>query len=290
MSAVPLPDSTPGAPTSSPARRIRASAVALQRSRDHVVAFDAQARTKTPVLLIDASPGERVLFEHAFGSDVTVARSLAELELLLRRGCSWEVAFVSFQLGAGAATGLSAMVRLIQARPETALVAYTQAYENGSALFGAAARHWLGVRSIVDKSENDPRDLYRSARAVSNAAEFAPVRWSHRLQYAYLIDAVLANPSWILIWQAICESAADMQLTGELLGVSATQLRGFKDRATDAVNEFREKLSGISHPGNTRNKKGILSAFAAENRLFLTAPGLSAVMCPESAIINARCG
>jgi hypothetical protein len=238
---------------------------------------------RKPILLVDGSPGERVLFEQTFHSDLAVACSVRELETLIRRGGDWQTAFVSFHLAAGAPTGLTAMLRLAQARPNLPMVAYTRGCENGSTLFGAAARHWLGVRSVVDRDHNDPRDLRRSARIAAEAGDCSPVRWTQRLQYAYLIDEVLANPSWISIWRAICESSADMQLTGALLGVSAAQLRGFKDRATDAVSTFREKLNGIPHPGCTRNKKGILSAFAAENRLFLTAAGLSEVMCPESA-------
>ena len=45
-------------------------------------------------------------------------------------------------------------------------------------------------------------------------------------------------------------------------------------------SQFNEKFHDIPHPGRTRNKKGILAAFAAEHRHFLTAPDLSTVMSP----------
>jgi hypothetical protein len=286
MSASPHADPTSRLPSASTDLSHSPRVSRPVRHQHRVVAVDARS---TPVLLIEMSPGGRVIFEYAFGPDVTVARSVAELDLLLRRGARWDAAFVGFHLGLGQPTGLTAMLRLIRDRPDTALVAYTQAFQNGSTLFAAAARHWLGVRSVVDTADSEPDDLRRLAQAACRAADCSSTRWKGRLQYAYLIDAVFANPSWILIWSAICESAADMQLTGAMLGVSSAHLRGFKDRATDAVNVFREKLSGISYPGNTRNKKGILSAFAAENRLFMTTPDLSAAMCPEHALIASRC-
>ena len=43
---------------------------------------------------------------------------------------------------------------------------------------------------------------------------------------------------------------------------------------------FNEKFHDIPPPLRTRNKKGILAAFAAEHRHFLTAPDLSTVMSP----------
>ena len=65
-----------------------------------------------------------------------------------------------------------------------------------------------------------------------------------------------------------------------MLHVDSSSLRGFKDRATEAAIDFKEKFHDIPHPGRTRNKKGILAAFAAEHRHFLTAADLSTVMSP----------
>jgi hypothetical protein len=47
------------------------------------------------------------------------------------------------------------------------------------------------------------------------------------------------------------------------------------------------KFHDVPHPGQTRNKKGILAAFAAEHRHFLMAPDLSTVMSPGTR--RARC-
>ena len=67
---------------------------------------------------------------------------------------------------------------------------------------------------------------------------------------------------------------------GACCGVEPGSLRGFKDRATEAAIQFNEKFHDVPHPGRTRNKKGILAAFAAEHRHFLMAPDLSTVMSP----------
>ena len=104
--------------------------------------------------------------------------------------------------------------------------------------------------------------------------------WQRRLQWAPLIDNLLADASWVRIWRALRDAAGDMALVAEMLHVDSSSLRGFKDRATEAAIQFNEKFHDIPHPGRTRNKKGILAAFAAEHRHFLTAPDLSTVMSP----------
>ena len=71
-----------------------------------------------------------------------------------------------------------------------------------------------------------------------------------------------------------------MSAVAEMLHIEAGSLRGFKDRATEAAIQFNEKFHDIAPPARTRNKKGILAAFAAEHRHFLTAPDLSTVMSP----------
>ena len=55
----------------------------------------------------------------------------------------------------------------------------------------------------------------------------------------------------------------------EILQVEPGSLRSFKDRATDAAIMFNDKFHYITPPLRTRNKKGILAAFAAEHRHFL---------------------
>ncbi len=60
------------------------------------------------VLLVDDVPGERANFEHAFGHDLTVAPSIDQLNEQLRRGLTWDLAFVDFNLSSQTSTGLTA--------------------------------------------------------------------------------------------------------------------------------------------------------------------------------------
>ena len=63
------------------------------------------------VLLVDDVPGERANFEHAFGRDLTVAPSIDQLNEQLRRGLTWDLAFVDFNLSSQTSTGLTALLR-----------------------------------------------------------------------------------------------------------------------------------------------------------------------------------
>ena len=71
------------------------------------------------VLLVDDVPGERANFEHAFGPDLTVAPSIDQRNDQLRRGLTWDIAFVDFNLSSQTSTGLTALLRLHQGRPAT---------------------------------------------------------------------------------------------------------------------------------------------------------------------------
>jgi hypothetical protein len=62
------------------------------------------------VLLVDDVPGERANFEHAFGPDLTVAPSIDQLNEQLRRGLTWDLAFVDFNLSSQTSTGLTALL------------------------------------------------------------------------------------------------------------------------------------------------------------------------------------
>ena len=137
-----------------------------------------------------------------------------------------------------------------------------------------------GSRRCAD-GQDEERSRHAGAyrESICNGINPTPVPWQRRLQWAPLIDNLLADASWVRIWRAIRDAAGDMALVAELLRVDSSSLRGFKDRATEAAIQFNEKFHDIPHPGRTRNKKGIL-AFAAEHRHFLTAPDLSTVMSP----------
>jgi hypothetical protein len=232
------------------------------------------------VLLVDDVPGERANFVQAFGADLTVATTIDALNDHLRRGLTWDLAFVDFNLSSATSTGLTALLRLHLERPLTQIVTYSQFTESGRTLYAAAARHWFNAAALMDKTKNDPGTLVRYREAIIGGGNPTPMPWQRRLQWAHLIDNLLSDASWVRIWRALRDAAGDMALVAEMLHIEASSLRGFKDRATEAAIQFNEKFHDTPHPGRTRNKKGILAAFAAEHRHFLTAPDLSTVMSP----------
>ncbi|MET0694601.1 MAG: hypothetical protein ABWX96_03855 [Propionibacteriaceae bacterium] len=225
-------------------------------------------------------PGERANFESAFGSGLTVAPSVDQLNRYLTARLHWDVAFVDFNLSSTTSTGLTALLRLHHERPQTKIVTYSQFTENGRTLYAAAAQHWFNAHALMDKTKNEPENLNRYVRMLAFNQNPTPAAWQQRLQYAPLIDNLLAEPSWVRIWQAIRDAAGEMARVADILGVDVRSLRTFKDRATAAAITFNEKFHDVPNPGETRNKKGILSAFASEHRHFLTAPDLSVVMSP----------
>jgi hypothetical protein len=232
------------------------------------------------VLLVDDVPGERANFEAAFGSRLTVAPSVDQLNVYLGTPVQWDVAFVDFNLSSSTSTGLTALLRLHHERPTTKIVTYSQFTENGRTLYAAAARHWFSAHALMDKTKNEPENLIRYARLLSVNRNPTPTAWQQRLQWSSLIDNLLAEPSWVRVWQAIRDAAGEMARVAEILEVDVRSLRTFKDRATAAAITFNEKFLDIPSPAGTRNKKGILSAFASEHRHFLTAPDLSVAMSP----------
>ena len=232
------------------------------------------------MLLVDDVPGERANFEHAFASKLTVAPSIDMLNDHLRRGLTWDLAFVDFNLSSSTSTGLTALLRLHHERPATKIVTYSQFTESGRTLYAAAARHWFNAAALMDKTKNDPATLVRYRESIYAGINPTPVMWQRRLQWAHLIDNLLADASWVRVWRALRDAAGDMSAVAEMLHIEAGSLRGFKDRATEAAIQFNEKFHDIPPPARTRNKKGILAAFAAEHRHFLTAPDLSTVMSP----------
>jgi CheY-like chemotaxis protein len=232
------------------------------------------------VLLVDDVPGERANFQSAFDSGLSVAPSVEQLNGYLAGGRQWDVAFVDFNLSSATSTGLTALLRLHHERPLTKIVTYSQFTENGRTLYAAAAQHWFSAHALMDKTRNDPENLVRYVQLLQAGRNPTPTAWQQRLEWAPLIDNLLAEPSWVRIWQAIRDASGEMARVAELLGVDVRSLRTFKDRATAAAVTFNEKFHDVPHPGETRNKKGVLSAFASEHRHFLTAPDLSIAMSP----------
>lgn len=232
------------------------------------------------VLLVDDVPGERANFERAFGRGLSVAVSIDQLNEHIRHGRVWDIAFVDFNLSSSTNTGLTALLRLHHERPSTKIITYSQFTESGRTLYAAAGRHWFNAAALMDKTKNDAATLTHYLESLNAGVNPTPLPWQRRLQWSHLIDNLLADASWVRIWRALRDAAGDMARVAEILHIEASSLRGFKDRATDAAIQFNEKFHDIPHPGRTRNKKGILAAFAAEHRHFLTAPDLSTVMSP----------
>jgi ActR/RegA family two-component response regulator len=240
------------------------------------------------VLLVDDVPGEAVNFYDAFGSGLTAVRTVEDLEQRLADGESWDFAFIDFNLSLRSETGLTAMLSLRSVRPETRLVTYSQLAENGRVLFAAAARHWLGARAILDKSQNDPATLRRYVTAMTAGLDPSPVQWRNRMHRAYLIDGVLPDELWVDRWRALDRASGDVTIAAQLLNLKAAHLRGFKDRATSAVNQFNEAFFDIPNRGPSRNKKGILGTFVARHTSFLTAPDLPRLLAHRDAESAAR--
>jgi hypothetical protein len=113
------------------------------------------------VLLVDDVPGERANFEHAFSHRLAIAPTIDILNDQLRRGMTWDVAFVDFNLSSRTSTGLTALLRLHHERPDTKIVTYSQFTESGRTLYAAAGRHWFGAAALLDKVKNDPTTLVR---------------------------------------------------------------------------------------------------------------------------------
>ena len=126
------------------------------------------------VLLVDDVPGERANFEHAFGRDLTVAPSIDQLNEQLRRGLTWELAFVDFNLSSQTSTGLTALLRLHHERPATQTVTYSQFTESGRTLYAAAAHHWFKASALMDKTKNDPGTLVHYRASICSGSNPTP--------------------------------------------------------------------------------------------------------------------
>jgi ActR/RegA family two-component response regulator len=229
------------------------------------------------VLLLDDTPGEAANFAAAFGH-FTHARTVEQLDTALETGPAFGVAFVDFNLGSPQHTGLTALARIRHRRPGCRVIAYSQLAESGRTLYACAARHWFAADALLDKVHNHAGTLQRYAAELADGVDPTPPGWQRRLEHAGLIDDIIAEPYWVQIWRALHESAGEIQAAARLLGRDASQLRGFKDRAMTAVVEFNRVIHDIEPPLVQRNKKGVLSTFAARHWQFLGAPDLTTAM------------
>lgn len=233
------------------------------------------------VLLVDDTPGEVANFAAAF-DDVTQVRAVYELQSALNGPRRFDVAFVDFNIGSASHTGLSALVQLRRQRPSIRVVAYSQLAESGRTLYACAARHWFGADALLDKVHNHKANLRRYGDLLMAGVDPTPAGWQARLEHAGLIDDIVAEPYWAQIWRALHDAAGEIQAAAQLLGRDAAQLRGFKDRAMSAVVEFNFFIHDIERPRVQRNKKGVLSTFAARHWQFLGAPDLTTAMSSKA--------
>jgi ActR/RegA family two-component response regulator len=238
------------------------------------------------VLLIDDTPGEAANFSAAF-EHLTHVRTLEQLGATLG-SAEFDMAFVDFNLGSADYTGLSALAALRKRQPRCRIVAYSQLAESGRTLYACAARHWFAADALLDKVHNHAATLERYAAQLGSGTDPTPIGWQRRLEHAALIDEIVAEPYWVQIWRALHESAGEMQAAARLLGRDAAQLRGFKDRAMSAVVEFNRVIHDIEPPLVQRNKKGVLSTFAAKHWQFLGAPDLTTAMAANVRIGRPR--
>jgi ActR/RegA family two-component response regulator len=239
------------------------------------------------VLLMDDTPGEAANFASAF-ERLTHVRTIDHLDLTLGGTEDFDVAFVDFNLASPDYTGLSALSRIRRLRPECRVVAYSQLAESGRTLYACAAHHWFAADALLDKVHNHTSTLHRYVEQLALGVDPTPLGWQRRLEHAGLIDEIVAEPYWVQIWRALHESAGEMQATARLLGRDAAQLRGFKDRAMTAVVEFNMLIHDIEPPLVQRNKKGVLSTFAARHWQFLGAPDLTTAMAANVRIRRTR--
>ncbi len=239
------------------------------------------------VLLMDDTPGEAANFASAF-ERLTHVRTIEHLQLTLDGSQNFDLAFVDFNLASADFTGLTALALLRRRRPGCRVVAYSQLAESGRTLYACAARHWFAVDALLDKVHNHTATLQRYAAQLAVGTDPTPIGWQRRLEHAGLIDDIVAEPYWARIWWALHESAGEMQAAARLLGRDAAQLRGFKDRAMTAVVEFNRVIHDIEPPLAQRNKKGVLSTFAARHWQFLGAPDLTTAMAANVRVRSPR--
>ena len=237
--------------------------------------------TAGQVLLVDDVPGERANFEQAFGGRLTVAPSIDILNDHLRHGLTWDIAFVDFNLSSPTSTGLTALLRLHHERPGTKIVTYSQFTESGRTLYAAAARHWFDAAALMDKTKNDPATLVRyreshlrrhqpdPGHVAAAAAVGAPDR-----QPAGRCRPGCGSGGRCGTRPGTCRRSPRC-CTSRRAACAASRTARPRRRSCST----RSSTTSRRRP-RTRNKKGILAAFAAEHRHFLTAPDLSTVMSP----------
>lgn len=235
------------------------------------------------LVLDDHAAGDR-LFIDAFGDHLTICTTIADLEERLLAGAPWDVAFVDFALtGLGQPsddlrTGLSALRILRDKSPRTKLVSYTQPGESGRQLYMAAAKRWFAADATLAKSAMTVESVRSFVYHLQAGRDPSTVHLRRWLESAHLIDRLLKNENYVTLWRYWHELNGNEGAIADMAYLTKSQVRHFKEMTFEAVLDFKERFEGVdlrgTGGGNT-NYKGVLGAFASENRIFFAATDLA---------------
>lgn len=235
------------------------------------------------ILLVDDQPPYaghfRFLFDH-----VDVCQTHDDVARALDEGRSWSAAFVDFDLSGTSEpqrSGLSVLRLLLDNRPHTRRIAYTTLSENGRILYAVAARHWLETEIILDKASGEPA---LKAAARPDGPNPTPPAWEEKLKFAFLIDDLFAQYSWLSLWQIWSFYYGSIKAVADHAppGSNPTSIREFSERASDAVENFRSAFEGAKRISYERKKHSAratpLVAFADANSKFFSSPDLQEIL------------
>lgn len=233
------------------------------------------------VLVVDDQDYAQVPLVSALGPVVDWCPNIGQLKRRIDNGETWRAAFIDFFLGIGEPCGLNAMMLLRRATPDIRLVSFTTFGDGGGrTLFAAAANHWYNA-VFVNKGNLDPSIVRRAADPTDNPTDS---RLRQQLRHAHLVDALFVEPSWLPIWQAWPRFDGSQAAIVTALGPTYTPavVRGFAQRAITAVERFEAAFAAsdpVSKPARgNRAQAAPLARFAAENRVFFSAPDLGHVL------------
>jgi hypothetical protein len=234
------------------------------------------------ILLVDDQPPQESHFRRLF-DNVDVCRTHDDVIQALGEGTSWSAAFVDFDLSGTSEpqrSGLSVLRLLLDSRPQTRRIAYTTLSENGRVLYAVAARHWLQTKIILDKASGEPALI---AAARPDGPNPTPPAWEDKLKFAFLIDDLFAQYSWLSLWQIWSFYYGSIKAVGDHApyGSTPTSIREFSEKAADAVENFRCTFEGSKRTSYERKNSARatpLVAFADANSKFFNSPDLQEIL------------
>lgn len=237
------------------------------------------------VLVVDDQAEHDRLFNDAF-SDLTICPTISALESRLHDGETWDVAFVDFALTgpvhpeSDRRTGLTGLRLLRAERPATKLVSYTQPGESGRQLYMAAAKEWFAADATAARSMLTVESVMSLVDGLRAGRDPTAIRLKRWLEHSHLIRRLVKNENYVELWRRWNELNGNESAISQITHLSTAQVRTFRESVYEAVLDFKQRFEGVdlrtgtSLRGNT-NYKGVLSSFAAENRLFFAAPDLN---------------